>query len=171
MISSIFFLLSIFLPPHVEVESYATSSSLQFRIVSEDDLIGIVHRKKFCNSYEFANSERDLQAVAILESKGPSGKVFQVTDKDGGFLGTIDENLTHFLPEYRLISPKNVILAVGEVNVWNTNIVIYEPETRLVLAELSRPFIRTYGDWSAKIYCQESLEPLLFIPLLAILSD
>lgn len=146
--------------------------SLRFYIQSDEETIGIVYRKRFCNSYEFINNLNELQSIVILTGNSiKTGKKFEINDADGALIGIIQESKDTFIPSFHILLHDGTLQAYAFLNFWGTTISIYDPSKTIVIGELTRPFFRFDGDFEATLFFPNYIDPRIFVPFLAIQSD
>lgn len=157
----------------IEAESFTIQSSKKFYIHGDQGIIGIVHRKSHAKSYELIDSDKNLCSVATLDKYTELGSKFDIHDAEGGYLGSIIEFPFSFLPEFHILSPSGITIAIATANFLHTEYNLLNPETGDRFATLYRPVIRDCSDWSANILNPEAfeLDPCVFISFLTIRSD
>lgn len=111
--------------------------------------------------FDLYTSKDGIVAIAKVEVTDRSNRVvFNVSDQEGSFLGTIEESweTTFIFPIVEVYSVNHELIAKGYHDIWGHNFTVIDPINNHVLATLSSgPFTWT---WIVNVQDSESIKQL-----------
>lgn len=165
------------LPEEFYVNPRWFGATLIFDIEAQQSLVGTVHRKftSLRTEYDLFDNDGNIEAQAKLRWVD-FGAIFDIIDRQKELIGMVEEHSQSFFPTFKIKALNNDVLAIGEMNFWETKYSIVDPLTEEEIATLSRPFIRIKDDWTVTItnpalFLSKQIDSRLFVTLMAFQTD
>lgn len=162
----------------VYIKQHWISLTTSYDVETKTHKLGTIYRKFFSLllAYEFFDPYDNK--VAVAKSKFFSFNAhFDIYDHNDALLGSADEKLFAFFPTFVIYDKDGVTkLANAKMNFWGTTFYIYDPQTKLEIAQMYRPFFRVKNDWTFKVtdkklFAQKNIDKRVLMTVIAFQGD